>query len=219
MNAILKLAERQTRIPGAGGLQERLYWSGTPHWAACAVRIWRAPIAAFYFLVLLADGLRHLADPGKAGEGARQGELALLIIGAGAVGVLLLLAWLTAHKTQYEVTETHLVMRFGVGLRATLVIPFGAVEGVAVSLNRDGTGDVAIRLRPGAKLNYLKLWPHARPLRVLRPEPMLRCLADAGVVGALLARRAAECEQIRARLLARDPSEAPGQVLAFARQV
>ena len=38
------------------------------------------------------------------------------------------------------------------------------------------------------KLGYLALWPHARPLRIARPRPMLRAVPDAASVAALVAR-------------------------------
>ena len=74
-------------------------------------------------------------------------------------------------------------------LPARLVIPYAAIAGVDVRIHGDGTGDLALKLKPGQGVPYLKLWPHARPWRFLRPEPMLRGLPDAGTAAALLCRR------------------------------
>jgi hypothetical protein len=36
------------------------------------------------------------------------------------------------------------------------------------------------------KIAYFHLWPHARPWRLAKPEPMMRCVPDAKQVAALL---------------------------------
>jgi hypothetical protein len=58
---------------------------------------------------------------------------------------------------------------------------------------------------------FLKLWPHVRPWTLLKAEPMLRGVPQAGAVGALLTRGVAAQVEIRARLereLALRPSQA-----------
>ena len=47
---------------------------------------------------------------------------------------------------------------------------------------------MALRLKPGPRVIYPKLWPHVRPWRLRQAEPMLRCIPDAGVVASLLCR-------------------------------
>jgi hypothetical protein len=49
-------------------------------------------------------------------------------------------------------------------------------------------GDIALRLVPDQKIPYLFLWPHARPWRLSRPEPALRCIPEAEAVAQLLGR-------------------------------
>ena len=44
----------------------------------------------------------------------------------------------------------------------------------------------------------LHLWPHARPWRVSRPEPMLRCVPDAAGVAQLLSQAWSEATGIAA---------------------
>jgi hypothetical protein len=91
----------------------------------------------------------------------------------------------------YAVTDRRIVMKIGVALDLTLNIPLGFVQNVALRTFRDGTGQIAIQLPEKQKLAYAILWPHARPWRVNRPEPMLRGLADPTAVGDAL-RRALE---------------------------
>jgi hypothetical protein len=201
----------KTRVPGPHPVEEALHWSGAPHWRGTAVRIWRVPLAAFYFALLLADGTRAAFGHTPAAAAARQGDAALLIIGLLAVGLLSLLSWLTTKTTTYTVTDSHLILRYGIALKATLVIPFGAIDHVAVRVNRDHTGDVAVRLKGGRRVAYPKLWPHVRPWRWLSAEPMLRCVPQAGAVGALLARMVRAHAEVRSGLLGRlDTAAEPG---------
>jgi len=179
-----------TRIDEApADLKPRISWTGHPAWRACAIRIWRAPWVAVYFGLLLADAARvTLTTPLKSDL---LGDGALLAIAVGVLGLLALLAWLTARTTTYIISDRHVEMHFGVGLQAKLVIPFGAIEHVAIRVHADQTGDIALRLIKGQGVLYLKLWPHARPWRWFRAEPMLRCVPRAGLVGTLLSRAVA----------------------------
>ena len=200
-------------LPSPSPVEETVRWQGRPTWWGAATRIWHVRAVGFYFAVLLADGLRDSLAQTAAGALARQGETALLLIGVGAVALLLLLAWLTARTTTYTITETHLMMRYGIGLRSILVIPFGAIVDVAVRIHGDHTGDVALRLRPGQRVLFPKLWPHVRPWTFLKAEPMLRGVPQAGSVAALLTRGIVARVEIRDRLeqdlAARGVSAAP----------
>jgi hypothetical protein len=175
-------------LPGPAPVEEIVRWQGSPNWRTAALRIWHIRAAAFYFAVLLADGVRESLGSTHAAGLARQGEIALLLIALGSVALLTLLAWLTGRTTTYTITDTHVMLKYGIALRATLVIPFGAIEHVAIRVNPDHTGDLALRLKRDQRILYPKLWPHVRPWTLLRAEPMLRCVPEAGAVGALLAR-------------------------------
>jgi hypothetical protein len=187
MNQHLNFPPRVT-LPGPAPVEEIVRWQGAPNWCVAAIRIWHIRPAALYFAVLLAEGLRESLGSTHAAALARQGEFALLLIALGSMALLTLLAWLTGRTTTYTVTDTHVMLKYGIALRATLVIPFGAIEHVAIRVNPDHTGDLALRLKRDQRILYPKLWPHVRPWTLLRAEPMLRCVPEAGVVGALLAR-------------------------------
>jgi hypothetical protein len=195
---------RQTRIHDAPQpARPHVKWTGRPAWRSCAIRIWRAPWVAVYFGLLIADAVRaSVMTPLKSDL---LGDAALLAIAGGVLGLLMLLAWLTVRTTTYVISDRHVEMHFGIGLQAKLVIPFGAIEHVAVRVHRDQTGDIALRLIKGQGVLYPKLWPHARPWRWFRAEPMLRCVPRAGVVGTLLSRAVATEAAAHAR------GEAPAQ--------
>jgi hypothetical protein len=211
MNQHLNFPPRIT-LPGPSPVEEIVRWQGSPSWRVAAIRIWHIRPAAFYFAVLLAEGLRESLGTTHAAALARQGEFALLLIALGSVALLTLLAWLTGRTTTYTITDTHVMLKYGVALRATLVIPFGAIEHVAIRVNPDHTGDLALRLKRDQRILYPKLWPHVRPWSLIRAEPMLRCVPEAGVVGALLARGVGASVDMR-RSLERE-REALGQAIA-----
>ncbi len=190
---------------------EVLVWQGQPCWRGLAasafhvrgVTLW---VCALVFVNTVAARRAHL-PPWQAVHDITP----LLLLGGLVVAGVAAAAWASARTTLYTVTNQRVLMQYGVALTATLALPMRLIGAVAVS---DGCpGDVAIRLKPGQAVGFAKLWPHARPWRMRRPEPMLRALADAGRAGALLSRTVAEAqaEATRAPVPAEVP--APGRVL------
>jgi len=45
-------------------------------------------------------------------------------------------------------------------------------------------------------LSYLLLWPHARPMRFAKPQPMLRALPNAAAIAQQLAQATSQYEAI-----------------------
>jgi hypothetical protein len=112
----------------------------------------------------------------------------IFLLASAALAVLGLLAWSSARSTIYTVTNRRVLMRFGIALPITLNIPLRVVDSVSFAKHRDSTGDIAIRAGGSDRVAYLILWPHARPWRVNRPEPMLRSLAKPEEVARVLSR-------------------------------
>jgi hypothetical protein len=164
-------------------------WSGRPTWRASALRVWKLGWAAWWFALLLADGAHAALASPRAPAPGWAGELRLLAISAVALGGLAVLAWLTRRTTRYSIEARSVTLKYGIALPARLVIPYAAIADVSARIHRDGTGDIALRLKPGQRVAYPKLWPHARPWRLSRPEPMLRGVPDADLAAALLCRR------------------------------
>jgi Bacterial PH domain len=176
--------------PPAG---ERILWQGAPHPWALATGALNARWIAGYFLALAvwrgtAVGTR---------DGALEGLVAaswFVAIGAVAVAVIALIAWVMARATVYTLTNRRVVMRIGAALTVTLNLPYQWIEGASLSRGRHGTGTIALALKGPTRISCLVLWPHCRPWRLRRPEPALRCIADAEHVAAILA--AAACTRI-----------------------
>jgi Bacterial PH domain len=169
---------------------ERILWQVQPHWRDLAVRAFHVRKLSLYFsVILLLRGMNGWVDGEPVAVIARG--LALLgLLAVFTIGLLTAMAWLAARTTAYTVTDKRVVMRIGIVLSLSLNLPLARI--VAADLRRDkrggSTGDLVLRLGPDEKIAYLHLWPHARPWRLARPEPMLRSLADAPRLAAVLAK-------------------------------
>lgn len=204
MNAItpiLPAGVRELPAPRA----EAPLWTGRPAWLASATRVWKVRWAAAYFALLLVDGARIASAAPVGRSAAWAGEGRLLGIATALLAGLLVMAALTRRTTRYEIGEQAVTFRYGVALPATLVIPFAAIAQVSARTHADGTGDVALELKPGKGVIYPKLWPHARPWRLRRPEPMMRGVPDAGVAAALLCRALAARDRAQGAAISLPP--------------
>jgi hypothetical protein len=105
------------------------------------------------------------------------------LLSSMALGILSLLAWLTASTAMYTLTNKRVVMRIGVVLTLTFNLPLRMLAGASIKTNANGTGDVALKLAGNDHIAWLNLWPHARPWVLRHPQPSLRCIANVGEVG------------------------------------
>ena len=166
---------------------ERVLWQGAPSWGGLARRVFHVRKVVLYCSVLLAwRVVADLAD-GATVVAALGAALGLVPFALTALAILAALAWAFASTTVYTITSRRVVMRYGVALPMTLNLPFARITGAGLRLHPDGSGDLPLTLAGPDRIAYLHLWPHARPWRVARPEPMLRAVPKAGEVAALLA--------------------------------
>jgi hypothetical protein len=166
---------------------ERLLWQGAPAWRTLIVRAFHWRIVSAYFALIIAWWAWGVL---AAGEPAHAIEISLLRrIGLAAVPVLLtaLYAWAIQRSTIYSITTKRVVISFGMALPMTFNIPFSRIAGAGLRLYPDGAGDIPLQLMPDESMSYLVLWPHVRPWRMARAEPMLRCVKGAGEASAILA--------------------------------
>jgi hypothetical protein len=161
---------------------EKILWQGGPDWRSLAREAFHARLATAWLGVML--GLRAAfawADTGSALD-VVVAVLWLAPLFAFAIGVLLVLAWLSARTTVYTLTDRRVVMRVGIVLSLTFNLPLRRLSGAGLRVDGDGVGDIPLQLASGDKIAYVHLWPHARPWRAARPEPMLRCVPQARAV-------------------------------------
>ncbi len=169
---------------------ETLLWEGRPDWRAVARDVLHIRILAGYFGLMLiwefaadrADGWSPLNTLWR-GTGLFVTSVVMLLLCAG-------FAWAIARTTRYTVTTERCILSYGLALTATLSVPLRRVALVAVDARSDGRGDILLTPKPGPRLRYVKLWPHARPWRWSRAEPMLRGVPHVMDVAAALSQAA-----------------------------
>lgn len=165
---------------------ERILWQGSPSWWGLAKNVFHIRGVAAYFALLMAwRGSVHLHDAGH-GAAAALAALSLLPVSLFGLGLLALLAWLSARTSVYTITSRRVVLRVGVALPTAINIPFVLVESGSLALGAGGVGDIPLALSGEDRVPYTTLWPHARPWRFSKPQPMLRSVPDAQKVAALL---------------------------------
>jgi len=173
--------------PPAG---EEILWQGAPQWQRVAREVYYVDKVAIYFAALL--GLKFAAElwsgaSAMAALRATAGAAVWMVpLGLAAIGVLMVLAYLTGRTTIYTITNQRVAIRFGIALPMTVNLPFRTIDTVALNVHADGTGNIPISLLTGDRIAYLVMWPHTRPWRFSKPEPMLRAVPDAARVAKLL---------------------------------
>jgi hypothetical protein len=164
---------------------ERILWEGAPDRGALARHAFHARKLAVYFTAVILLWTLNTRSEIAADQFRLMLELQVGLALA-AIGFSLLLAYLAGRTTIYAITDRRVVMKIGIVLPMTVNIPLSFVEAASTRMFGDGTGQIALQLRSGERLAYLALWPHARPWRLRRPEPLLRGLTDAAAVGEVL---------------------------------
>jgi Bacterial PH domain len=109
-------------------------------------------------------------------------------IGGAALTLIALLAYASARTTLYVVTTRRLVLKVGVALPIFINLPFKLIVSAAARVHSDGTGDIPVALSPTQRVAYFALWPHARPFHFGKPQPTLRCVANAADVADTVSR-------------------------------
>lgn len=199
------------------GLPERLpdgemvLWQGAPRWTSLARRAFHVRGIALYFAALALWGAAM-----SAAEGAGAGTLAfdtlwLALVASLPIGLLVGISMMAARTTLYTVTNRRVVLRVGVALPMAVNIPLGAVLSAGVRRCADGTGDIFLSLLPSHRVSFVALWPHARPWRFSKPEPMLRGLPDAEAASHALAMALASSPALEPEQAVPPPARVPAR--------
>ena len=170
-------------LPGHLPPGERIVWQGSPDWKALARTAFHTRAIAIYFAILTVISI-VLAQS----DGVYLGVGMTVAIGSAGVALLHALAWGSAKTTIYTLTNRRIVLRVGMAVPKCINLPLTQVGSIDLAARKDGTGDVPMTLIGAPKLGYLALWPHARPWRVSKPQPMLRSVPNVADVAALVAR-------------------------------
>jgi hypothetical protein len=194
-------------LPGHLPEGEHILWQGAPDWKLFFAHALHVRICALYFVGLGAIALAQ----GKmvSATGIAISAILLMLLFAG-------FAYAAARTTIYTLTNKRIVLRIGIALNSCINLPLSQIESADLKILRGpmkpDAGSIVLHLKGLPKLGYWLLWPHARSLRIFRPQPMLRAIPDAaGVAQQLLA--ATQKIQAVAPADAISPAKAPAPML------
>lgn len=192
-------------LPGPLPAGEYLLWKGAPEWRPLARRAFHTGTVAVYFGILLVWRLGLTLSSDAPLRSAAVPLALMTLLFAVGLGILYLLAWLTARTTRYIITSRRVVVRSGIVLGITFNFPFRQIESAGIDLHRDATGDIAITLDHATRIAWLHLWPNVRPWLISRPAPMLRCVVEAPRVAKILSQALAAAMRAEARIASTPP--------------
>jgi hypothetical protein len=201
--------EPQFGLPEALPEGERLLWQGAPVWRDMALHCFHVRMLSLYFGVILVLRAVYVASAGGSASDALLAALWLTPLALAALGTALFLAWLSARTTVYTITDRRVVMRVGMVLSITFNLPYKRIHAAGLAVHPSGTGDIPLTLGSDDRIAIIHLWPHARPWRMGRPEPMLRCVPQGALVARILSDAWAQATGLRAA-----PAASPSGVAA-----
>ena len=187
-------------LPGNLPAGEHILWQGAPDAWAFARSALNTRWIAGYFAVLVAWALVR---------GTLMGVLLTAGLGAVAIALALIFSVMVARTTVYTITNRRVVLRIGVALSKCINLPLSQLASADLRKQAMGFGDIALVPAARSGLGYAMLWPHARPLQLSAPQPMLRAIPDAAEVAAVLAKATAAIMPVQVR--AQQPSSAKAQ--------
>ncbi len=165
---------------------EKILWQGSPNWRSLAVHLCHVRSITIYFAVLMAWRILVTMSEGKPLHDALEIDAWLAALLGIVMAFALTFAFLVGRTTIYTITTRRVVLRYGVAFTKAVNVPLRIVKSAGLRMHANGTGDIALQLSGPDKIAYLILWPHARPWRFTRPEPMLRAVPEPQKVAEVL---------------------------------
>lgn len=192
-------------LPGDLPQGEAILWQGAPDARVFARSALGVRWIGGYFALLVGWAMVG---------GTPLGALITAGFGMLAMGLAYGFAWLVARSTVYTITNRRVVLRIGVALSKCINLPLVKLGGADLRVLGAGHGDIALSLDGPSMLGYAILWPHARPFRFAKPQPMLRALPNAAEVAGILAKATAAVVPVQQqRNEAAPAAQAPRPVL------
>ncbi len=158
---------------------ETLLWQGTPDWKSFAIRAYHVRKVGVYFLALLACSVLYGVVNSHAVHDVLVSCVMLIVLGSIAMGVLATLAYFSSRSTVYSITSRRVLIRHGIAVPMTMDVPLKLIDGAALKVFDDGTGDIALAVPKNQRVGYLITWPHLRPGYLTRPQPSFRTVPGA----------------------------------------
>ncbi len=181
---------------------EQVLWQGAPVWRSFAVTAFHVRKLLIYFAALLVLRIWIVAAASASLADVALAASWFMLLGAVAIGILLLVAWLIERTTVYTITNKRLLMRIGIALPMTINLPFSKITRVDLRLHEAAdesvtTGDIPVALTASEKLSYVVMWPHVKPWSFSQTRAMLRAVPEAKEVAEILANAVAEAKQVK----------------------
>lgn len=164
-------------LPGDLPDDEHIVWQSAPDWKQLVTTALHIRLSVAYFAAIVIWAVSR-SDINTA--------VAVSVLGTVVVALFALFAWGVGRTTVYTLTNKRLVLRIGVALNKCINLPLSEIESANLKMLTDGHGNIVLDLKGMPRLGYIMLWPHARSLRFVRPQPMLRAIPDARNVAAML---------------------------------
>lgn len=188
---------------GTPAPDEKVLWKGRPSLGLLARTAFHTRTLGLYFAGLTIFALL---------VGKTDAAIVAAVLGTALIGLLYLLAWLSARSTLYILTDVRLIMRIGMAIETRVNIPLKQVKAAHFRARSADHGDIALELGGDRLLGTLLLWPHARPWHFASPQPMLRAVPDAASLAKLIADVRAQYGAIDLNLIEiKDATPASGQ--------
>lgn len=164
-------------LPGLLPEGERILWQGSPDWKTMAASALHLRLTGLYFGAIAFWAVLW---------GDANTAIGVAVLGAVVIALLTLFAWGVGRTTVYTLTDKRIVLRIGVALNKCINLPLAEIEAANLKMLGDGHGNVVLDLKGMPRLGYWMLWPHARSLRIVRPQSMLRAIPEAREFAQLL---------------------------------
>ena len=208
--------EVEPGLPARLPAGERLLWRATPNWWPFARSAFKARFLVGYFAVLVTCQVIGMRLEGSSTAHVVAAAAWMLTLATIALLLALGLGWLYSRSTVYTVTDKRVVLRFGVAVPLAVNLPFSVIDGAAVKLYGDGSGDIELRLSAGQRVGVIQMWPCVQAWRLLAPRPVLRAVPDAAQLAAVLGNALAATQSSAEAALRTAPAIEPGLVPGLA---
>jgi Bacterial PH domain len=166
-------------LPGALPADEQILWQGAPEWRSYVFNALHIRLSVLYFAAIIIWAVL---------SGDMNSAIGVSMLGSLVVGLSILFAWGVHRTTVYTITTKRIILRIGVALNKCINLPLTEIESANLKMldTAKSHGSIVLRLKGMPRMGYIMLWPHARSLRVARPQPMLRAIPDAQAVANIL---------------------------------
>ncbi len=173
-------------LPETLPAEEKVLWQGSPEWRTFTTKLFHVRKLAIYFVAILVIQAAYTISNGQTTTEVLTAAAGLTVSALVAIGLFMFIGWMMSRAALYTITNKRLVMSVGAALSIDINIPFQQIDAAAVKLNADGSGDIPLTVNNDQPVSYFLMWPHVRPWRFSKPEPMLRGISGAAEVAEIL---------------------------------